>query len=262
MKHATLRISATRLLGVVAALSLSIAHADTASSVIHVYGPGGPAPAMKEAARAYGQAHQLVVEVTAGPTPMWVDKARADADVVFSGAENMMSDYAKALPGAFDLREAEPLYLRPAAILVRPGNPKGIKGFRDLLAPGVKVLPVAGAGQVGLWEDVAGRTGDIDMVRSLRKNIILPEAANSAAAKDQWVAQKDIDAWLIWNIWQVSNPALAQVVPLDEPFRIYRDVGVVLTSRGKTEPQARGFVEYLESPAGAAIFARWGWSTR
>ena len=40
-----------------------------------------------------------------------------------------MSDFAKALPGAFDLKEAEPLYLRPVAILVRPGNPKGIRGF-------------------------------------------------------------------------------------------------------------------------------------
>jgi accessory colonization factor AcfC len=262
MTHATLRSCATRVLAIAAALTVSIAHANTTRPTIHVYGPGGPAPAMKEAAQAYGQAHHVVVEVTAGPTPMWLDKAKADADVVFSGAENMMSDYAKALPGAFDLREAEPLFLRPAAILVRPGNPKGIKGFRDLLAPGLKVLTVAGAGQVGLWEDVAGRTGDISMVRSFRKNVILPEAANSAAAKDQWVAQKDIDAWLIWNIWQVSNPTLAQVVPLDEPFRIYRDAGVVLTSRGKGEPQARGFVEFLESPAGAAIFARWGWSTR
>ena len=35
---------------------------------------------------------------------------------------------------------AHALYLRPVAILVRPGNPKGIRGFRDLLAPGVKVL--------------------------------------------------------------------------------------------------------------------------
>ena len=69
------------------------------------------------------------------------------------------------------------------AILVRPGNPKRIRGFQDLLIPGVKVLTVAGAGQTGLWEDVAGRTGDIRMVRALRKNIVFPEAANSAAAK-------------------------------------------------------------------------------
>lgn len=124
------------------------------------------------------------------------------------------------------------------------------------------MLTVAGAGQTGLWEDVAGRTGDISMVRTFRKNMVFPEAANSAAAKDQWTQQTDIDAWLIWNIWQVANPELAQVVKMDEPFRIYRDAGVVLTTRGKDKPQARAFVEFLQSAAGQKIFAKWGWDAR
>ena len=58
-----------------------------------------------------------------------------------------MSDCTKALPGDSDLKSAKPMYLRPVAILVRPGNPKRTKGFRDVLAPGVKVLAVADAGR-------------------------------------------------------------------------------------------------------------------
>ena len=233
-----------------------------AQEVINVYGPGGPAPAMQEAAKAFGAFHQVTVKVSAGPTGQWLETAKLDADVVFSGAENMMTDFAKALPGAFDLVDAQPLYLRPVAILVRPGNPKNIRGFRDLLVPGVKVLTVAGAGQTGLWEDVAGRTGDIAMVRAFRRNMVFPEAANSGAAKQQWTQQKDIDAWLIWNIWQVANPELAQVVAMDEPFRIYRDAGVVLTRAGSAKPQAKAFVEFLKSSDGQKIFARWGWDAR
>lgn len=258
-------IRITRLLsvlaGAVAVAALTSAAPAWAQATINVYGPGGPAPAMKEAAKAFGSAHQLTVNVVAGPTSQWADKARQDADVIFSGAENMMSDFARALPGAFDLVEAQPLYLRPVAILVRPGNPKGIKGFRDLLAPGVKVLTVAGAGQTGLWEDVAGRTGDISMVRAFRKNMVFPEAVNSGAAKQQWTEQTDIDAWLIWNIWQVANPQLADVVPMDEAFRIYRDTAVVVTRKGTSQPQAKDFVEFLHSPEGAKIFAKWGWQT-
>jgi len=159
VKH-TLRFRSAILATLVAALACFGATGARADDAINVYGPGGPAPAMKEAAQAFGAANKVTVNVVAGPTPQWVEKAKADADVVFSGAENMMSDFAKALPGAFDLKSAEPMYLRPVAILVRPGNPKHIKGFRDVLAPGVKVLAVAGAGQNGLWEDVAGRTGD------------------------------------------------------------------------------------------------------
>lgn len=85
---------------------------------------------MKDAAKAFGDANKVTVNVVAGPTPQWVDKAKQDADVIFSGAENMFNDFAKALPGAFELRDAQPLYLRPVAILVRPGNPKKIRGFR------------------------------------------------------------------------------------------------------------------------------------
>ncbi len=244
------------------AISLSL-HAGAAEPVaILVYGPGGPAPAMKEAAESYGRRNGISVQVTAGPTPQWSEKARADADVIFSGAENMMSAFDKAMPGTFDLRKAEPLYLRPAAILVRPGNPKRIHGFKDLLRPGIKVMAVSGAGQTGLWEDVAGRNGDIETLKAFRLNLVLPEADNSAAARKQWVEQKDIDAWLIWNIWQVSNPDLADQVPVEEPYRIYRNTGVVLTHKGEKSSEAQKFVDFLKSNEGRRIFAKWGWESQ
>lgn len=233
-----------------------------ATTTLQVYGPGGPAPAMQEAAKSFESLRGSKVMVTAGPTPQWADKAKQDGDVIYSGAENMMSDFAKALPGSFELAEAQPLYLRPVAILVRPGNPKRIQGFKDLLAPGVKVLTVAGAGQTGLWEDVAGRTGDIEQVKALRRNIVWPEAANSAAARTQWTQQKDIDAWIIWNIWQVANKDLADVVEMDEPYRIYRPASIVLTKAGKAKPEAREFVAFLMSEEGRRIFGKWGWRTR
>lgn len=236
--------------------------APAAANTLQVYGPGGPAPAIQEAARSFEGLRGVKVVVTAGPTPQWAEKAKQDADVIYSGAENMMTDFAKALPGNFELGEVQPLYLRPVAILVRPGNPKRIQGFKDLLAPGVKVLTVAGAGQTGLWEDVAGRTGDIEQVKALRRNIVWPEAANSAAARTQWTQQKDIDAWIIWNIWQVANKDLADVVEMDEPYRIYRPASVVLTKAGKAKPEAREFVAFLMSEEGRRIFARWGWRTR
>ncbi|CAB3679110.1 extracellular solute-binding protein [Achromobacter pestifer] len=246
--------------GIVALACLTTAPAWAAQD-LNVYGPGGPAPAMKEAAEAFSRTHHINVNVTAGPTPAWADKAKQDADVLFSGAENMMSGFATALPGVFDLRDARTLYLRPSAILVRPGNPKGISGFKDLLKPGIKVMAVSGAGQTGLWEDVAGRLGNIETVRAFRANLVLPEAGNSAMARTQWTEDKSIDAWLIWNIWQVSNPTLASVVDIEEPYRIYRDAGAVVTKQGKNNPQAQAFVDYLASSDGKAIFKKWGWKT-
>jgi accessory colonization factor AcfC len=226
-------------------------------AALHVYGPGGPAPAMKEAAAAFSKARKVKVEVTTGPTPEWKAQADKDAEVIFSGSESMMTDFLTTFPD-LDPKTVMPLYLRPSAILVRPGNPKRIKGIQDLLTPGRRILVVQGSGQGGLWEDVAGRLGDIRSVRAMRNNIV-EFASNSGEAKQTWQADPSLDAWLIWNIWEVANPTLADVVEIEPQYRIYRDAGVALTRRGRDNPQARAFANFLASAEGAAIFAKWGW---
>lgn len=237
---------------------LWMAHPSAAAEPLHVYGPGGPLPAMKEAAEAFGKAHGVEVQVTAGPTPSWLDRARVDADLVFSGSETMMTDFIGAMPEQIDPATVTPLYLRPAAILVRPGNPGGIGGFKNLLRPGHRILVVNGAGQNGLWEDVAGRLGSIASVRAFRANIVR-YARNSAEARQAWIADPSIDAWLIWSIWQVANPTLADQVAIEPEYRIYRDAGIALTRKGGQRPEAKAFTDYLASPEGERIFVRWGW---
>lgn len=249
--------SLARLFGTLC-LSLACGPLMAQAAPLQVYGPGGPAPAMKEAAHAFEQKTGLSVAVTAGPTPAWLQQAKVDADLIYSGSEAMMTDFVVAMDGQLRHEAVEPLYLRPMSILVRPGNPKQIQGLADVIKPGVKVLVVNGAGQGGAWEDVAGRLGDIRTVAAMRSNIV-SYAGNSAIARQTWIEREDIDVWLIWNIWQVSNPTLADVVPIEPQYVIYRDSGVAVTERGSANPVARQFVDFLKSDEGAAIFARWGW---
>lgn len=238
-----------------------LAQAPAGGPTLHVYGPGGPAPAMKEAAEAFGARKGVAVEVTAGPTPAWKEKALKDADLIFSGSEYMMTDFVQRdLPGLLAPEAVHTLYLRPSAILVRPGNPKGIHGIRDLLRPGLRVMVVQGAGQLGLWEDVVGRTGDVALVRAFRKRIVR-HAANSAEARKAWVSDPTLDAWLIWNIWQKASPELADAVPTEPPFTVYRSCGAAVTTRTAAPALAEAFLAFLESAEGQAIFAKWGWIT-
>ena len=253
--HSLRCISAIALCGLMAFAQVTLA-----TETLHVYGPGGPAPAMKEAAAAFGKDTGVDVQVTAGPTPVWLDKAKGDADLVFSGSETMMTDFIQALGDQLAQQHVTPLYLRPLAILVRPGNPRHIKGVQDLFKPGLKVLVVNGAGQNGVWEDMAGRKGNLATVAALRNNIV-GYAKNSAEARQTWIDHQDIDAWLIWNIWQVANPTLAEVVPIQRDYAIYRDTGIAITARAQRKPAAEAFVRFLQSPAGAKIFAHWGWKT-
>ncbi len=230
-----------------------------ADDVVRAYGPGGPAPAMKEAAEAFSRARGVHVEVTAGPTDKWIAQARQDADVIFSGSEYMMTDFVKAMDGRIAEDTIDALYMRPSAILVRPGNPRKIRDLPDLARPGVKVLVVQGAGQTGMWEDMAGKDGDLGLVRALRRNIVF-HAPNSAAAKEYWVEHGDVDAWIIYGIWQTANPTLADQVRVSKRYVVHRDSGIALTRSGVDRPVAREFVRFLRSKEGAAIFERWGWT--
>lgn len=230
-----------------------------AAQELHVYGPGGPEPAIREAAAQFGPAHGVKVVVTSGPTAKWIAQAKADADVVYSGSETMMTDFLEQMAGELLPETVMPLYLRVSAILVRPGNPRHIAKFADLLAPGIKVLVVNGAGQNGLWEDIAGRKGKIETVKALRKNIGL-FTKNSGEAAEAWKKDPSFDAWLTWTIWQGESRGVADVIPIEPDLRIYRDAGVALTRRGQEKPAAKEFAAFLASPAGARIFQKMGWT--
>lgn len=241
-----------------------------AAETLHVYGPGGPLPAMRDAAIAFERRHGVHVLVRGGPTPQWLAEARTNADVIFSGAEHMMTDFQRQFSDSavgaiassrIDSTTITPLYLRPSAILVRKGNPQRIRGFEDLLRPGIRLLVVQGAGQTGLWEDMAGRTGDIAVVRAFRRNI-RAVAPTSGEARTLWSDDRRFDAWIIWNVWQVANSEVADLVPVAPQWRVYRDAGIALTVRGTARPHAREFVTFLQSSDGARIFARWGWITK
>lgn len=235
------------------------AMAQSSGGSLKIYGPGGPAPAMKEAAKAFGDKHRVSVTVEAGPTAKWKDQALRDADLIYSGAEYMMTDFMqKDLPGLIDPASVETLYLRPSAILVRPGNPKKISGVRDLAKPGMRLLVVQGAGQVGMWEDVAGRGGSVKLVDAVRRNIGAI-SANSAEAEKLWSEDKSFDAWLIWTIWQKENPAAADLVATEPELTIYRSTGIALTGRTPNKALAKEFVDFLKSAEGRAIFVKWGW---
>jgi accessory colonization factor AcfC len=229
----------------------------TASAQLNIYGPGGPAPAMKEAAAVFERSEGVKVNVTSGPMSDWIEKARTDADLIYSGSEHMMTDFVYAMNGLIKQEEVQPLFLRPSAVLVRPGNPENINGFRDLLKDDIKILVVNGAGQTGLWEDIAGKNGDIEELKSFRKNIVF-YAKNSAEAKKKWNEENQIDAWLIWNIWHFSDPKNSELVNLEPEYTLYRDCAVVLTEKGKNN-KASEFVKLLNSAEGKAIFSKWGW---
>lgn len=239
-------------------IGLATFAAAPAAAQLHVYGPGGPAPAMKEAAAVFQRQTGVAVTVTSGPTPEWIERARKDADIVYGGSDTMMTDFVRQLPDLLRQQDVKPLYDRPAAILVRKGNPRRIKDFRDLARPGLRLLVVEGAGQNGLWEDLASRAGGIRFHRALRLNIVR-FAKTSAEARTAWIEDQAIDAWVIWNIWQIENAELANQVRIERDILIWRPMAIAIATSTKQRESAARFAAFLEGDEGARIFRRHGW---
>jgi accessory colonization factor AcfC len=227
------------------------------AEALKVYGSDAALPAMKEAAEAFGKSHGPI-DVTGGPMSKWIDQVKVDSDMVFSGSEAVMAAFVKASDGRIQSAQVFPLYLRPSVILVRPGNPKAIKGLKDLFKPDLHVLVVNGSDLGSLWEDMAGRLGNIRSVRAFRANIVDAASSSSEAAKT-WADDPSLDAWITWNTGQVSSSKVAEMIAVEPEYRIYRDIAIALTKEGKSKPEAGEFVKFLASPEGEAIFKKWGW---
>ena len=241
----------------VAGMFLSLLSLGTAlaAQTLHVYGPGGPVDPMRGCAALFTAETHVPVIVTAGPEREWIGAAQADADVVYGGAEYMLTQFGLDHPGFLLPGSRVELYPRAAGILVRPGNPRHIASLADLTRPGMHLLDVNGAGQEGLWEDLAGRKG---LIEAYQRNIALT-VRSSAEAVQAWAAQPELDAWLTFASWHQRMPETTELVRLPQAERIYRGTPIAVAQRSAYQAQANAFLRELQSAPCHAIFRSAGW---
>jgi len=222
---------------------------------LHVYGPGGPLAPMKECADLYKKQTGINVLVTAGPERQWFQSAQNDADLIYGGADYMLSQFALEHLGFLLPNTRAELYDRAIGILVRPGNPKHLQSLDDLARPGVRLLDVDGAGQVGVWEDLAGRKG---LIGALQVNIAA-SVQNTALGIEAWNAHPDLDAWITFESWAKRMPDKVQLVRLPEAERLYRGTPIEVAARSSQPVKAQEFIDFLKTPVAHAVFVKWGW---
>lgn len=210
---------------------------------------------MQDCAKAFTAKTGIPVKVTGGPESKWISQAQANADVIYGGAEYMLTQFMQTHPGVIDVSTRVELFKRRAAILVRPGNPKQITSLKDLAKTGVKVLDVNGAGQLGLWEDIAGTE---NLIGGIQKNIG-GSFANTALGIDAWKKDQSYDAWITYASWHENLKDVTQLVELPLSSRLYRGTPIALTSNTKHAAQAKQFIQFLQSADGHMIFKKWGW---
>ncbi len=225
------------------------------AQTLHVYGAGGPLTPARKCADRYTAVTHVPVVVTVGPEKQWFAAAQVDADLVYGGAEYMLTQFGLDHPGFLLSGSRIELYARAAGILVRTNNPKQIHSLADLAKPGIHLLDVNGAGQIGLWEDLAGRAGLID---GLQRNIAL-SISSAAEAVRQWTGRPDLDAWITYESWHVRMPDTTTLVRLPDAQQIYRGTPIAIAAGSPNKAQAANFLTELQSPSCHRLFKHAGW---
>lgn len=226
--------------------------------ILKIYGTEGPAPAFREAADAFAAANNVKVEVIAGPTEKWKKEAQKDADVVYSSSEHIIDIFNDEL-GIIDDKTITPLFMRTGAILVRKGNPKKIKGLKDLIHKDVKVIIIFGQGQMALWEDMVGRLKDIQAIADFRRHIAFSARASSEAVK-YWQNHEEVDAWVTFNTWiKREDVPDVELVNIEKDLVVYRSTDAAVTTITNQREDSLKFIEYLKTPDAEKIFKNHGW---
>jgi accessory colonization factor AcfC len=236
----------------------SIKH-NAKDGIVRLYGAGGPDTAFKKVADVFRKETGIDVEITGGPESTWSKKAQVDADILWGTAEEDITALLETYTH-FSWDDVTPIYIRPAVIAVKKGNPKAIRGFEDLLKDGMRIVVTEGAGVAntsgtGVWEDVAGRAGSLEDIKRFRKNIV--GFGKGSGPSYKMFVDKNADAWITWPDWPITHSDQADLVELSGQRKIWRDVNVVLAP--DADSQARQFIEFLVSDRGAAIMKTEGW---
>lgn len=222
---------------------------------LFVYGPGGPLKPMEECGIMFSKKTGIPVKVIAGPEVKWIDQAKINADLVYGGAEYMLTQFKMQHPGLMDSTTRTELYKRGAGILVRPGNPKKINSLKDLTKQGVKLLEITGAGQLGMWEDLAGKQ---NLIEGIQKNI-KGAFPNTALAIDAWNLNNKFDAMVIFSSWHNRLKDVSQLIKIPLNQIVYRGTPIAITSITDQKQDAGRFIQYLLTNEGHHIFKKWGW---
>ncbi|MFZ5628157.1 MAG: sulfate ABC transporter substrate-binding protein [Spirochaetota bacterium] len=198
-----------------------------------------------------------------------------DADVVtlaLAGDIDVIAEKAKLLPADWQKRRPNNSapYTSTIVLVVRKGNPKGIKDWNDLVKPGTSVItpnPKTSGGArwnyLAAWAYAQEKKLDPRVfIRALYKNVAVLDTG-ARGSTTTFTQRKIGDVYISWEneAFLVSKEFAAEgyeiVVPtlsiLAEP-----SVSVVDTNanrKGNTEI-AKAYLDYLESPEGQNIAAK------
>jgi len=214
-------------------------------------------PAIEEAATVFEQKAEIKVDLhfSGSGTMLSQMKMSRRGDLYIPGSPDYMVKAEKE--GVVALNTKKIIAYLVIAIDVQKGNPKNIRTLADLARPGIKVgIGNPEAVCIGLYAvEVLERSG---LLEGVQRNIITHAPSCSATAS--LLVMNKVDAIIGWRVFSKWNPHKIDAVllkPDELPRLAYIPAGISAYSHDKVSAQR--FVDFLTSPEGQKIFAKWGY---
>jgi len=180
--------------------------------------------------------------------------ADAPADLFLSASQQWADEVDKHNKAAAMVR----LLDNTLVIAVPAANPGGINEPKDLLSPAVKKIALAG-------EKVPAGTYADQALRKLELLEPLTAAGKIARGQDvrsalSYVERGEAEAGIVYSTDLSAATGLKAVYEFDSALHDEIVYVLVLLKHGISNRQARGFYEYLQSPAANATYAKFGFA--
>jgi molybdate transport system substrate-binding protein len=235
----------------------SITGVGAAESRITAFCGSASKPVLEEAAESFYKETGIRVDLNLGGsgTMLAQMKLARRGDLYIPGSPDYM---IKAMrDGVVDPDSVAILAYLIIAIDVQHGNPMNIQTLSDLTRPGIRVaIGNPEAVCVGLYAvEMLERNG---LLQQVQKNIVTH--APSCEATASLLVMKKVDAVIGWDVFSKWNPEEIDTVllkPIEIPRIAY--IPAAISTYSQDKKSAQRFINFLASPEGQKIFAKWGY---
>ncbi len=180
--------------------------------------------------------------------------------------------FASADQKNMDLLESENLILRDSiqrfatnslVVVIPASNPGGVQSLRDLARPGLKLVIADTSVPAGNYtrQVLTKMSQDAIYGADFSTNVLANVVSNETDVK-QVVAKVELgeaDAGIVYLSDAVAAPGLL-TLPIPANFNVTASYPIAVLADAPAPNLARAFIEYVTSPAGQSILAKWGFS--
>jgi len=261
------------LLAALLAISFFSCSRQTGDRPLLCFVGGTMRPAMEELVRIYQQTHQFKVDIDyaeSGELYVRIDQThKGDLFVChdpFGGAAKKKGLVTMSLPVAT---------LDPV-IVVAKGNPKSIRGFKDMANPGVRVIFTHEMyNEMNLVPRMAERAG---IRKQLDSNCASFSWGGGESANE--LSLGTADASIVWNAVAALRTDIVDVVPIERRLHLQSNTDAITCATygtvdlstikvtvnvlrwSKSAKAATAFAEFCASDEAQAVWTKYGFSPR